>query len=429
MQVQRRGGAANGLTLKGSAMEFMHTKLENGLVVIGERNEAAQSMACGYFVKTGSRDETPDVSGVSHFLEHMIFKGGDRRSADDIKREFDELGAQYNAFTSTENTVYFGRVLPECQPRLIDLLTDMMRPALRNDDFDVEKKVILEEIAMYKDEPASVAYWAALELFANGHPSGNSVLGTTESISALERDQMMSYFERRYSPGNLMVALTGAFDWDAAVRQIDEATRGWVPFDVGRETPALECAVQTKVMQNDQFTREHLFWFWPGLNIQDERRRAADILAGVLGDSVGSRLYWGLVDPGDASYASMGHSAQDRFGTFRAYASCDSERAVEVVQKVQDILKDAVENGVSEDEIERAKQKGASSTVLRSETPMERLVPVGMAWAYRGEYIDTDEEVNRLLAVTKEDLDALLAEDPFSKGALVALGPLETLEA
>ena len=410
-------------------MEFMHTKLENGLVVIGERNEAAQSMACGYFVKTGSRDETPDVSGVSHFLEHMIFKGGDRRSADDIKREFDELGAQYNAFTSTENTVYFGRVLPECQPRLIDLLTDMMRPALRNDDFDVEKKVILEEIAMYKDEPASVAYWAALELFANGHPSGNSVLGTTESISALERDQMMSYFERRYSPGNLMVALTGAFDWDAAVRQVDEATRGWVPFDVGRETPALECAVQTKVMQNDQFTREHLFWFWPGLNIQDERRRAADILAGVLGDSVGSRLYWGLVDPGDASYASMGHSAQDRFGTFRAYASCDSERAVEVVQKVQDILKDAVENGVSEDEIERAKQKGASSTVLRSETPMERLVPVGMAWAYRGEYIDTDEEVNRLLAVTKEDLDALLAEDPFSKGALVALGPLETLEA
>ena len=410
-------------------MEFMHTKLENGLVVIGERNEAAQSMACGYFVKTGSRDETPDVSGVSHFLEHMIFKGGDRRSADDIKREFDEIGAQYNAFTSTENTVYFGRVLPECQMRLIDLLTDMMRPALRNDDFDIEKKVILEEIAMYKDEPASVAYWAALELFANGHPSGNSVLGTTESISALERDQMMSYFERRYSPGNLMVALTGAFDWDAAVRQIDEATRGWVPFDVGRDTPALECAVQTKVMQNDQFTREHLFWFWPGLNIQDERRRAADILAGVLGDSVGSRLYWGLVDPGDASYASMGHSAQDRFGAFRAYASCDSERAVEVVQKVQDILKDAVENGVSEDEIERAKQKGASSAVLRSETPMERLVPVGMAWAYRGEYIDTDEEVNRLLAVTKEDLDALLAEDPFSKGALVALGPLETLEA
>ena len=410
-------------------MEFMHTKLENGLVVIGEQDESAQSMACGYFVKTGSRDETPDVSGVSHFLEHMIFKGGDRRSADDIKREFDELGAQYNAFTSTENTVYFGRVLPECQTRLIDLLTDMMRPALWNDDFDIEKKVILEEIAMYKDEPASVAYWAALELFANGHPSGNSVLGTTESISALERDQMMSYFERRYSPGNLMVALTGAFDWDAAVRQIDEATRGWVPFDVGRETPALECAVQTKVMQNDQFTREHLFWFWPGLNIQDERRRAADILAGVLGDSVGSRLYWGLVDPGDASYASMGHSAQDRFGAFRAYASCDSERAVEVVQKVQDILKDAVENGVSEDEIERAKQKGASSIVLRSETPMERLVPVGMAWAYRGEYIDTDEEVNRLLAVTKEDLDALLAEDPFSKGALVALGPLETLEA
>ena len=410
-------------------MEFMHTKLENGLVVVGERNEAAQSMACGYFVKTGSRDETSEVSGVSHFLEHMMFKGGDRRSADDINREFDELGAQYNAFTSTENTVYFGRVLPECQTRLIDLLTDMMRPALRNDDFDMEKKVILEEIAMYKDNPASVAYWEALELFANGHPSGNSVLGTTESISALERDQMMRYFERRYSPGNIMVGLTGAFDWDAAVRQIEESTRDWVPFDVGRETPELECAVETKVVQNSQFTQEHLIWFWPGLSLQDERRRAAAVLADVLGDSVGSRLYWGLVDPGAANSAAMGHSAQDQFGTFRAYASCDPERAGEVVQKVQEILKDAVENGVSEDEIERAKQKGASSIVLRSETPMGRLVPVGMAWAYRGEYIDTDEAVNRVLAVTKEDVEALLAEDPFAKGTLVALGPLETLEA
>ena len=410
-------------------MEFMHIKLDNGLVVVGERNEAAQSMACGYFVKTGSRDETPEVSGVSHFLEHMMFKGGDRRSADDINREFDELGAQYNAFTSTENTVYFGRVLPECQARLIDLLTDMMRPALRNDDFEMEKKVILEEIAMYKDNPASVAYWEGLELFANGHPSGNSVLGTTESISVLERDQMMSYFERRYSPGNIMVGLTGAFDWDAAVRQIEESTRDWIPFDVGRETPELECAVETKVVQNNQFTQEHLIWFWPGLSLQDERRRAAAVLADVLGDSVGSRLYWGLVDPGVANSAAMGHSAQDQFGTFRAYASCDPERAGEVVQKVREILKDAVENGISEDEIERAKQKGASSIVLHSETPMGRLVPVGMAWAYRGEYIDTDEAVNRLLSVTKEDVEALLAEDPFAKGTLVALGPLETLEA
>ena len=409
-------------------MEFMHATLENGLAVIGERNEAAQSMACGYFVKTGSRDETPEVSGVSHFLEHMMFKGGDRRSADDINREFDELGAQYNAFTSFENTVYFGRVLSEYQPRLIDLLTDMMRPALRDDDFDMEKKVILEEIAMYKDNPSAVLYYLAREIFANGHPSGNSILGTTESITALERNQMMSYFERRYSPGNLIVALTGAFDWDAAVRQIEESTRDWIPFDVGREAPDLNHAVKTKVVKNDQFTQEHLIWFWPSVSRQDERRRAAGVLAASLGSSVGSRLYWGLVDPGIANSARLSISAEDRFGVYLASASCEPSRASEVVQKVQDILRDATQDGVSVEEMERAKQKIASEMVLSSETPMSRLVPVGMAWAYRGEYIDTDETVNRVLSVTKEDIDALLADDPFAKGTLVALGPLETLE-
>ena len=410
-------------------MQFMNTQLENGLVLIGEQDESAQSMACGYFVKTGSRDETPDESGVSHFLEHMMFKGGDRRSAADINREFDELGARYNAFTSFESTVYFGRVLPEYQPRLIDLLTDMMRPSLRGEDFDVEKKVILEEIAMYKDNPSAVLYYMGREIFANGHPSGNSILGTTESIEALERDQMMSYFEQRYSPGNMMVALTGAFDWDAAVRQIEESTRGWTPFDVGREAPDLNHAVKTEVVKNDQFTQEHLIWFWPGVSRQDERRRAAGVLSAAIGSSVGSRLYWGLVDPGIANSAYLSLSAEDRFGAFIAAASCDPSRAGEVVQKVQDILREATQEGVSVEEMERAKQKIASDMVLSSETPMGRLVPIGMAWAYRGEYIDTDKAVNRVLAVTKEDLDALLAEDPFANGTLAALGPLETLEA
>src|SRR5947209_3440993 len=131
-------------------MKFLRESLPNGLTVIGEQNPAALSMAAGYFARTGARDEAPQVSGVSHFLEHMAFKGSARRSADDVNREFDEIGAQYNAFTSEENTVYYGAVLPEFQERSLDLLTDMMRPALRTDDFDVEKNVILEEIALYR---------------------------------------------------------------------------------------------------------------------------------------------------------------------------------------------------------------------------------------------------------------------------------------
>src|SRR6478752_6333652 len=134
-------------------MEFRKHRLDNGLEIIAETNADAHSMSVAFIVRTGSRDETDNVAGVSHFLEHMCFKGTARRSADDVNREFDEIGAQYNAFTSEENTVYYGAVLPEYQRRVVDLLTDMLRPALRQDDFDVEKNVILEEIALYKDRP------------------------------------------------------------------------------------------------------------------------------------------------------------------------------------------------------------------------------------------------------------------------------------
>ena len=409
-------------------MKFLHTKLANGLEIVGELNESALSMACCYLVKTGACDETPEISGVSHFLEHMAFKGTGRRSAEDINFEFNELGGRKSAGASLENTTYKGRVLPECQTRLIDLLTDMMRPALRNEDFDIEKKVILEEIAKGKDEPVHFAYWTAQELFANGHPLGNRILGTTESISALERGQMISYFERQYSPGNMTVALTGAFDWDAAVRQIDELTRDWEPFDVERETPKIEFGSGTKVVQNEQFSREYLAWRWPGFVLNDERRYAADILADVLTSSAGSCLYWELMEPGIVNAALMQHSAEDQYGAFEACVICSPERAGEVVQKVQDILKDVVENGVSEDDIESVKQEYVLGIALSCETPMGRLEALATRWTYLGEYIDADESIDRILAVTKEDVEALLTEDLFAKGALAAVGPLETLD-
>src|SRR6185312_12145608 len=134
-------------------MPFHSHKLANGLQLIGETSPSARSAALGFFVRTGSRDETSEVSGVSHFLEHMMFKGTPNRSPEDVNREFDEMGARYNAFTSEEETVYYGAVLPRFQNRILDLLADMMRPALRKEDFDMEKNVILEEIAMYEDRP------------------------------------------------------------------------------------------------------------------------------------------------------------------------------------------------------------------------------------------------------------------------------------
>src|SRR5438132_8620992 len=172
--------------------------LKNGLQIIGETSPSARSAALGFFVRTGSRDETSEVSGVTHFLEHMVFKGTPRRSALDVNRDFDRIGADYNAFTSEENTVFHAAVLPEYVPQAVDILADILRPSLRDDDFDMEKKVIIEEIGMYDDQPMWSAYDHAKQVYFADHRLGNSILGTPESITALTRDQMHEYFRRRY---------------------------------------------------------------------------------------------------------------------------------------------------------------------------------------------------------------------------------------
>src|SRR6476646_7813902 len=196
-------------------MPFHSHKLPNGLQLIGETSPSARSVALGFFVKTGSRDETPDVAGVSHFLEHMMFKGTARRTALDVNLDFDRIGANYNAFTSEEVTAYYAAVLPEYLPNAVDVLADILRPSLRQADFDTEKKVILEEIGMYEDMPTSAAFEKARVAYFAGHPLGNSILGTKESVGALMRDQMQAYFDRRYAAANVVCVAAGNFDFDA----------------------------------------------------------------------------------------------------------------------------------------------------------------------------------------------------------------------
>src|SRR5215212_10153508 len=171
-------------------MSFQMHKLANGLTVLGEHSPSARSVALGFFVRTGSRDETPEVSGVSHFLEHMAFKGSERRTAFDVNRDFDKIGADYNAFTSEENTVYHAAVLPEYLSEAMDVLSDLLRPTLRQEHFEMEKKVIINEIGRYEDQPMWSAYDNAKKVYFAEHRLGNTILGTPESITALKRDQM-----------------------------------------------------------------------------------------------------------------------------------------------------------------------------------------------------------------------------------------------
>jgi len=410
-------------TTAAPTLRFDEAQLPNGLRIIGEYNPGASSVAAGYFVQTGSRDERPEVAGVSHFLEHMVFKGNDEYSAEDINRTFDELGAQYNAFTSEERTVYYGAVLPQRLPQLLDLLSQLMRPVLKQEDFDVEKKVILEEIAMYKDRPHFQVFELSSSHYWGGHPLGNSVLGTSESIGALTREQMTAYFEERYSPGNLILAVAGNYDWDAFLGQATRIAADWPSFPVERDRPTARTASGRDGKVDSKLSRMHVAFDAPGVSLTDERRYAAAVLASTLGDDDGSRLYWELVDKGLADNAGLDHDAAEDHGAFSGYISTAPERAEQVLGKFLEILKDAQDNPPTADEWRRAQRKLATALTLRAETPLGRLTSLGIGYQALGEYLSVQDVVDKVLGARLEDGVALLASRPFDKAYVYTLGP------
>ncbi|PQV65392.1 putative Zn-dependent peptidase [Abditibacterium utsteinense] len=408
-------------------MQHHFHQLPNGLTIVGEYHDDARSLAAGFFVKTGARDETPEISGVSHFLEHMMFKGTERRTPEDVNREFDAMGARNNAFTSEEETVYYGAVLPRFQNEILDLLADMMRPALRERDFDMEKNVILEEIAMYEDRPQFAVFDLLRSTYFGAHPLGASVLGSTDSIKALTRDQMFEYFSRRYAANNLTLALTGSYDWESVKSQTEALCGAWNVADSPREMPAFTPTKQTLVKRNDKFNRAHIALMAPGFSSQDERRYAASVAGEIIGAGDASRLYWALVYPGIAEAAQIGHDSNDGEGAFYGYILAAPERASEALSIFQKEIDKACAEGLSEQEIERAKRRIASAMVLGAETPMGRLRPVGFDWMIRREQKSPQDALENLLAVTTEQVNALLHEKPFELATTVAMGPLDSL--
>lgn len=406
-----------------SSLRFDHARLSNGLTVIGEHNPAAQSVAVGYFVNTGSRDEQPPVAGVSHFLEHMMFKGTDRRSADDINREFDEMGARSNAYTSEEHTVYYGAVLPEYRERLVDLLSDMMRPALRESDFEMEKKVILEEIAMYEDRPNMRVFELGSPRFFNGHPLGQSVLGTAESVTGLSPRQMHSYFESRYAPNNLVLALAGSYDWGSTLAQVQEATENWKVQKTERGYPSLAPLSGQERVSDRKLKRAHIGVWAPGVSAQSELRYAAALLGHCLGDASGSRLYWALVDRGVADAAQLWHDAADGAGSFMGYASTSVELADEVLASMLETLRETHRQPPSADEWRRAQNKVATSLTLHGETPFGRLMSLGTAYLYQQAYQSQDELLEEIMGATREQAVAILEQGTFEKSFALVLAP------
>lgn len=404
------------------AIEFHQHKLPNGLTIIAECNDEAHTAAVGFFVKAGARDEELAVMGVSHFLEHMMFKGTDRRSADDVNRHFDEIGANYNAFTSHENTVYWAQVLPEYLAKAVDLIGDMLRPALRGSDFDMEKNVILEEIGMYDDRPQWRLHDTLLENYFGDLALGYRVLGTVESIQKLSVQQMRSYFQTRYGPDNITVAAAGKIDFDRLVSDVSTAANSWATTGASRVYPDHEPTDSDVTIQDERVNRHYVAMMGPGPATQDPRRYAAKVLADVLGDDDGSQLYWALVDPGLADEADFSFYPHDRHGCYLAYASCDPDRA-EQVEKILRQTLDQYAQQIDADEIERVKNKLATSATLEGENPGGRMRSLGGQWVYLGQYIPLQEDLQHLRDVTVNDIKQLINDLPLCPRAVVRLTP------
>lgn len=409
-------------------MQFHERTLDNGLKVVIELNPSVHSVAAGFFVKTGSRDETAEVAGVSHFLEHMAFKGNDKYSADDVNRIFDELGANYNASTGEEVTTYYAAVLPEYLDTTMELLAVLMQPSLGQEDFDMEKNVILEEIGMYDDQPGFIAYDNIMATHFVDHPLGQSILGTNESITALTSEQMRGYHQQRYKAGNMTLAIAGNTDIDSLMEIVERHCSSIPSGACDRPLPEVAAKDQVQLITRESSVQQHIMQMGAAPKGTDSLRFAAELLSVVVGDDSGSRLFWDIVDPGFVDSAELGYNEYDGAGTWMTYLSCAPDDVEKNLERMQIVFDEVNANGITDDELEQARNKVASRIVLRGERPMGRLSSLGGNWVYRGEYRSVADDLQTVRSVTLEDITRLREQFPIRLSTTVGVGPREALK-
>ncbi len=380
--------------------------------IAAEHSSDAVTAAIGFFVKTGARDEASKLMGVSHFLEHMMFKGTETLTAEEVDLAFDSIGAEHNAFTSGEMTAFWGAGLPEVLSDIHNTLADILRPSLRQQDFDDEKKVIVEEIAMYDDQAFWVLYESAMEQYYGKSPLGHRVLGTPETIDHMQRDELSSYFEDRYSADNTIVVLAGNLDFDLMVEKIEKLCGSWQRTGATRNYAEVirNKGVFEKYIPDLQ--QHYHLMMMPSVSFQDERKYAASALAAILGGGDGSRLHWALVDTGLAEAAAASVDTNDEYGEQLAYAVCEPKNA----EKVADIMRSEMSNVVdtlTSDDIAKVVAKAGTAAAVASERPAGRMQRLGSMLITSGQYVSLEEELEAIESLTIKNLQEVAEAFPW----------------
>lgn len=410
--------------------------LDTGLTLVSEHIPSSQGVSVVVLVKTGAADEKPIEAGISHFLEHMAFKGSHNRSAMEQTLALGNIGAQVNAYTSDEQTVYYGTALSEHFDKLHQLIFELASPALPEDEFNIEKNVILEEIALYMDRPTHVLYEKSVADFFAGLGVGNSVLGTTESVSAISRELMADYVGRRYKSSNIIASVSGNFSSDLLLKLSNERSNEWsdlaarlgvqVTNDIGSDASAKHRGTNLGAEGPLNFThpkcgnQSHLLLFSKGPTASDMERYSALLVSFILGDSHNSRLYWKLVEEGLAEYVSISTDEKLSTGCIITQTSFPKNKAKEVFDIIKSELQ--VRTPISKDELEVAKSKLLARLVMDNELPQSRAMAHVISQQYRAEPFSLKEEIENIKNVSLKDCYEFLEQYPLSNFKAYQMG-------
>jgi predicted Zn-dependent peptidase len=408
---------------------YLLTTLDGGTRVVTEPLPSVRSVAIGLWIGTGSRDEDDGHAGVSHFLEHLLFKGTASYSALDVAEIFDTFGGELNAATARDYTVVYARVLDEHLETALDVMTDMVfAPSLA--DLDAERDVVLEEIAMVEDSPQELIFDLVTSAVFGRHPLGRPVLGSAEVISTVSRRSLGSFHRRRYRPDNVVVATAGSVDHDRLVELVDDmrAKAGAPPAQrPSARAPFVAAPKPSLVFQEKPTEQYHVCLGAPGIARSDRRRFTASILDSVLGGSASSRLFQEIREKRGLAYAVYTFSSQYAdTGQIGVYVGTREENLAECLRIVSEQVEDVAEHGPGADELARAKENLKGRIMLSMEMTSNRMSRLGKSLITDSELLGLDRILAEIEAVDAEAV-AQLAEVllPAEAISVAAIGPSE----
>lgn len=411
-------------------MSFERVVLPNGLCVISEDIPHVRSVAAGVWVKTGSRDESPELHGVTHFLEHLMFKGTKTRSARDIAEQVDAVGGELNAFTAKEYTCFYARVLSDHFSLALELLSDMiLNPRFDEADLEREKSVVLEEIKLYEDTPDELIHDLCARAVLGNHPLGRPVLGTLETVARLGRRAVDAYWRQHYTPDNLVVSVVGEVNHYDVQSQVNRFFGGMSGEHVKDDARNSDIGRGRDLFRDKNTEQVHVCLGSHGLSRGSDERFALQILDALLGGSVSSRLFQELREERGLVYSAFSsHAAYQDTGLFSVYLGVSAENLPEVLGLVRREFDSVRQGKITPDEVARAKEQLRGNILIGLESTSSRMSRLAKSEMFFGELLPVDELIGRIQAVTCDQVIAvarrILAEKPY----VAAIGPVQGLE-